>query len=62
MSNKDGKLDQQIDRFFNKEHNFSITWYPALPSLFNQTLEKSIQSIEEQKQATKKDQKRKPVK
>jgi hypothetical protein len=55
MSNKDGKSDQQIDRFFNKEHNFSITWYPALPSLFNQTLEKSIQSIEEQKEATKND-------
>ena len=35
LSDKEGKSNQQIDRFFNKEHNFSITWYPALPALFN---------------------------
>jgi len=46
LSDKEGKSNQQIDRFFNKAHNFIITWYPALPALFNQTLEKSIQSIE----------------
>jgi hypothetical protein len=35
-----------VDRFTNKELNFSITWYPDLKSVYNDELEKSLVVLE----------------
>ena len=28
------KYEVQVERFFNKEHNFSISWYPDVKALY----------------------------
>jgi len=30
----------QVERFYNTEHDFSISWYKDIPSLYNETIEK----------------------
>ena len=36
----------EIERFYNKDHNFSIGWYPDLKSLYNIKLHNQLKALE----------------
>ena len=50
---KKKKVETKVDRFRSKEHNFSITWYSDLPSVYNDTLENSLTILDEQRKQMK---------
>ena len=41
--------DYQVERFFNKEANFSISWYQDVRSLYNHSIEKQVDAIQKYK-------------
>ena len=41
--------DYQVERFFNKDVNFSISWYQDVRSLYNHTIEKQVDAIQKYK-------------
>ena len=43
------QADYKVERFFNKESNFSISWYQDVRSLYNHTIEKQVNAIEQYK-------------
>ena len=46
----------EVERFYNKENNFSISWYKDIKTLYNATMEKQIEvlaSIKAETKATK---------
>lgn len=49
---QDGDKDQvaadevKIERFFNKDQNFSIAWYPDLKALQQATLQTHLEQLE----------------
>ena len=40
------QADYQVERFFNKEQNFSISWYQDVRSLYNHSIEKQVDAIQ----------------
>ena len=40
----------QIERFHNKDLNFSISWYPDLKALYHYTLENHVEFLEQHRQ------------
>ena len=45
-SAKDARGEVQIERFTNKDHNFSVSWYPDLKSLYQYTMEAHLSELE----------------
>lgn len=50
---KKKKVETKVDRFRSNQHNFSITWYSDLPSVYNDTLENSLKILDEQRKQMK---------
>ena len=44
----------RIERFHNKDLNFSISWYPDLKALYKYSIESQIEKIEKYRQEEKK--------
>ena len=55
-ANKSQTTDVQIERFHNKDLNFSISWYPDLKALYNHTIETHLAELEQFRQAKAKKQ------
>ena len=53
------QTEVQIERFHNKDLNFSISWYPDLRSLYNYTIEQHLEKLEQTRQKTINDKKSK---
>ena len=47
----------EIDRFINKDQNFSISWYPSLKDYHQGYLQNRLNDLEEMTQANKGDDK-----
>ena len=47
----------EIDRFINKDQNFSISWYPSLKDYYQSYLQNRLNAIDEVTQANKGDEK-----
>ena len=43
---KDDQEELQVERFFNKETNFSISWYSDIRSLYNLELQNQVSKVE----------------
>ena len=48
------QADFKVERFYNKDANFSISWYQDVRSLYNHTIERQVQAIDEYKKELEK--------
>mmetsp|Transcript_35707 Transcript_35707/g.46978 ORF Transcript_35707/g.46978 Transcript_35707/m.46978 type:complete len:87 (+) Transcript_35707:104-364(+) len=58
-SAKGSSTEVQIERFINKDQNFSISWYPDLKALHQATVDKHLAELEVQRQKSLKQHKSK---
>lgn len=47
------KYEVQVERFFNKEQNFSISWYPDVKALYQSTIQTQISHLENKNKSQK---------
>ena len=58
-SGKGPRTEVQIERFYNKDQNFSISWYPDLKALHQATIDNHLAELEALRQKSLKQQKSK---
>ena len=51
--------ESQVERFYNKENNFSISWYSDVRSLYNRELQGQVEKVEAFKNELESQQKQK---